>query len=284
VASKTFDQYYSEIYRDRWEVLKKALSLDVKVAFEPLNPSFDLTKLQRHEPGQVPERLSSGLLREYFMDPASILTASVLPVHDAGRVLDMCAAPGGKTLVLASQILQQNASAELIPNEVSGPRREALKKVLQNYIPAEKRQNFWVKGQDGVKYGLQQPESFDAILLDAPCSGEAHLLENKKELEAWSPKRSQGLSIKQYSLLSSAWLALKPGGTILYSTCSINPQENEGVIEKLIKKKGPQVQVILAKMSQEPERLAHGFQFFPDQFGFGPIYGCLMRKIGPIQG
>lgn len=281
MAHASFDEYYFGIYKERWKDLKKSLSLDFKVGFEPLNPKYNLSELLRHQPGQVPERLESGLLKQYFMDPASLLTASVLPVEGSERVLDMCAAPGGKTLVIASKILASHSPTEVIANEISGPRREALKKVLQNYIPTEKRQNFWVKGQDGVKYGLHQPESFDAILLDAPCSGEAHLIENKKELEAWSPKRSQGLSIKQYSLMSSAWSALRPGGTLLYSTCSINPQENESVIEKLLKKKGLNVQIVSAKLSQEPERLKYGFQFFPDQFGFGPIYGCLIRKVAP---
>ena len=228
----------------------------------------------------MPERLENGLLKEYFMDPASILIAEQLPLSGVGRVLDMCAAPGGKTLVLYSRLMKESPDAEMISNEISGPRRDALTKVIQNYIPHELRQKIWVKGQDGVRFGMTQPESFDAILLDAPCSGEAHLLENKKELENWSPQRTKGLAIKQYSLLSSAWNALKPGGFVLYSTCSISPFENDGVIEKLIKKKGDEARVQEMRPAIEPERTKFGIQYFPDRFGFGPLYAALIQKSG----
>lgn len=82
----------------------------------------------------------------------------------------MCAAPGGKSLVLISRLISQGASTEFIANEISGPRREALTKVIQNYTPMEFRKNVWVKGLDGVKYGMNNC-SFDAILLDTHISG-----------------------------------------------------------------------------------------------------------------
>jgi 16S rRNA C967 or C1407 C5-methylase (RsmB/RsmF family) len=276
--SQKFESYYSEFYKERWSALRDSLSRDQKLGYIPSQPQTEFANLVRHTPGQMPERLENGLLKEYFMDPASILVAQMLPLEKAERVLDMCAAPGGKSLVLISRLAQNSATFEFIANEVSHPRREALTKVIQNYIPMEQRKNIWVKGQDGVKFGMTQPESFDAILLDAPCSGEAHLLENKKELENWSPQRTKGLAIKQYSLLSSAWNALKPGGYVLYSTCSISPLENDGVIEKLLKKKDDEAEIIHAAPALSPERTRYGFQYFPDQFGFGPLYAALVKK------
>ncbi len=276
--NEKFNSYYQGIYQDRWPKLKASLGRDKKVGFVPSRPKFSVEELKEHQPGQMPERLENGLLKEYFMDLASVLLAQTLPLNNATRVLDMCAAPGGKSLVLFSRLTEVSSQAEFIANEISGPRREALTKVIQNYIPMTERKRIWVKGQDGVRYGMNQPESFDAVLLDAPCSGEAHLLGNKSEMSIWSPNRTKGLAIKQYSLLSSAWSAVKPGGYILYSTCSISPLENDGVIEKLLKKKKNDAHIIPANPAINPEVTRYGFQYFPDQFGFGPLYGCLIQK------
>lgn len=273
--SSLFDDYYQKIYGERWEPLKLALSGHHQVAFQVMRGEQPISEMAVHAPGQMPMRTEQGLLREYFLDPGSVQVARALPVQHAEKVLDMCAAPGGKSLVLFSRI---SAGTELICNEPSQPRRESLTKVIQNYIPRESREKLWVKGTDGVQFGLKMPEQFDAILVDAPCSGEAHLLENSKELAQWSPKRTEGLAIKQYSLLSSAWTALKPGGYIVYSTCSISPLENDGVIAKLLKKKKDAVEIVKPKLELTPEWTEHGFQFFPDKCGFGPLYGCLIHK------
>jgi 16S rRNA C967 or C1407 C5-methylase (RsmB/RsmF family) len=217
-VSEKFNTFYHDIYQSRWEKLKTALLSPehYQVSFEVEAEDTPIHNLKRHQPGQQPQRLENGLLKEYFLDPASLLVAQALPLEKAQRVLDMCAAPGGKSLALYAKLRNMSSSAELILNEISQPRRESLTKVIQNYIPRESRDRIWVKGMDGVRYGLQQPEGFDAILLDAPCSGEGHLMENNKEMEVWSPQRTKGLAIKQYSLLSSAWMALRPGGFILY--------------------------------------------------------------------
>lgn len=273
---KEFDLYFAEIYKDRWPILKQSLLHQNRIEFY-LKPAFSkVSDFKRHSAGQSIPRNSDELLSYYVLDPASVLVANLLPVDSADKVLDMCAAPGGKSLVLFSKMKKESA---LFCNEISSGRREALKKVLQNYISQTDREGrVWIKGLDGAQYGLKYPESFDQILLDAPCSGEAHLLENAQEMSHWTIKRSQGLSIKQYSLLSSAWTALKPGGHILYSTCSISPGENDGVIQKLLKKKKDQVEIIKPDFEIEPERTQHGIQYLPDQSGMGPMYACLIRK------
>ena len=277
-----FNSFYQNLYQGRWTSLRDSLGQDKKVAFIPSQSDIPIEKLAVHQPGQMPERLENGLLKEYFMDLASVLLAQTLPLENAARVLDMCAAPGGKSLVLFSRLSKLSSQSEFIANEISGSRRDALTKVIQNYIPMSERKNIWVKGQDGVRYGMTQPESFDAILLDAPCSGEAHLLENKNEMNIWSPNRTKGLAIKQYSLLSSAWSAVRPEGYILYSTCSISPYENDGVIEKLLKKKKNEVRLVPITPAIKPEFTKYGFQYFPDQFGFGPLYGCLIQKVPQV--
>lgn len=271
-----FNLYYSEIYQDRWLGLKNSLQHHRKIDFSILDQAKKIKDMNPHTVGEVLSRNEDGCLTHYVLDPASVIVARCLPLEKAQNILDMCAAPGGKSLVLYSQML---SSAKLICNEISAPRREALKKVLQNYISKDEREDrIWLKGLDAVQFGLRQASEFDAILLDAPCSGEAHLLENQEELSRWSVKRTTGLSIKQYSLLSSAWSAVKPGGYIMYSTCSISPIENDGVIQKLLKKKKELVEIIKPELEIEPEWTNHGFQYLPDRSGMGPMYGCLVRK------
>ena len=122
------------------------------------------------------------------------------------------------------------------------------------------------------------------ILIDAPCSGERHLLETPKELAEWTVSRMKKLAQRQYALLTAGLLALKPGGKLVYSTCSIASLENDGVIETLLKKK-EDFQILQEDLPQailqqigRPEKTKHGFLFLPDQCGIGPIYFCVLRK------
>lgn len=224
-----------------------------------------------------PQRLSSGLLDCYVMDPASVMAARCLPVEEGDLVLDLCAAPGGKTLILAEKLI---AAGELFANESSAERRNRLQKVIQHYVPREVRDRIWVKGQDGSLWGVKQSNQYQAVLADVPCSGERHLLSHPSELRDWTPQRGTGLAHRQYALLCSAWMSTAPGGYFLYSTCSINPQENEGVVQKFLKKKEG-FQLVQPKTEIEAEARDQGLIFLPDRCGFGPLYFCLFRKNGP---
>lgn len=293
-----FDAYYFSLWGERWEALRRALlEPEIQVlrwnrwALNELNsppgedflPGCTLRPLDFRGPGRTP----SGLLDCYVMDPASVIAARCLPVQDGDLVLDLCAAPGGKTLILAENLVQ---SGELVANELSPERRGRLQKVIQNYIPREVRERVWVKGQDGSRWGLKQPSHFGAVLIDAPCSGERHLLENPSELELWSPKRGEGLAHRQYALLCSAFMSTAPGGYFLYSTCSINAVENEEVVRKFVKKKtGFEIRspsglnfAALRGLNfaapRGPEQREFGQVFLPDQCGFGPLYFCLFQK------
>jgi 16S rRNA C967 or C1407 C5-methylase (RsmB/RsmF family) len=285
----SFDEYYAQIYQERWPVLKAALVAETKQvarlnAFisEDLKAKYQGESFCEFLPnsfwakGHSPERSADDLLDFYVLDPASVLVAQALGVQAGDRVLDMCAAPGGKTLVLFEALAGEG---ELIANDLSPDRRERLKKVIHQYVPREQRNHLWIKGQDAVQFGLKDPGSFDRILLDAPCSGEKHLLENEKAFQEWSPRRSEHLAVRQYSLLASALLALKPGGRLVYSTCTLSPQENDGVIGKLLKKKKQKVKLI----QMEPpipgaEKTEFGVSFLPDQLGFGPLYFSVLEK------
>ncbi len=267
--NKAFDDFFLKIYKGRWKNIKAAL-LEKNIQIQRKNLFF---------------QADCGLSEFYTMDPASEIVARALEVEARDLVLDMCAAPGGKSLILAEVMSFSNneswaeVSGQLIANEMSEGRRARLIRVLTEHIPKERRLFIHVKGLDGNQYGLRQPENFDRILADVPCSGERHLLENATELALWTEKRTKNLAIRQYSLLSSAWLATKMGGRIVYSTCSISPLENDRVVEKLIKKR--KVQIVRPDFLEQYDFLEEtefGYQVLPDRCGFGPMFFSIIKK------
>ena len=281
---ENFDRYFRGVYQSRWPALLLALSEKekqvlrknkfVNVAEVGLASCEFLDTCYWRATGYTLQKNDDGFFTFYAMDPASVVVALALEVQPGDEVLDLCAAPGGKSLILA-----EVEPSLLIANEISESRRERLMRVFHEYIPREARQIVTVKGLDGNQYGLRMPEKFDRVLADVPCSGERHLLENEAELKLWSEKRTKNLAVRQYSLLSSAWLAAKKGGRIVYSTCSISPLENDAVVEKLLKKRKPEL--LRPKFLQQfdfLEETQYGYQVLPDRCGFGPMYFSVLQK------
>lgn len=320
-VNEVFNAYFSKLYGQRWSFLSQSLQEKEKQVLRvnqfadqglinSLTKNFDPCVFLKNcfwRPENFnlgPEDVdSAGLQLFYIMDPASVIVALSLEVNSKDLVLDLCAAPGGKSLVLAEQMQElSNRSSQsdkadefnkiegtLISNEYSESRRERLTRVFQQYIPKEKRLFINVKGLDGNQYGLRQAQVFDRVLADVPCSGERHLFENPSELKLWSEKRTKNLAVRQFSLLSSAWLACKVGGRIVYSTCSISNTENDEVVRKLIKKRKPTVlrpsfiKEISKNFIKETskdfiEETEFGYQILPDKCGFGPMYFSVLEK------
>ncbi len=252
-AEERFDNFYLSQYKERWPSLKEAL-----------------LKENENENKVSPE----GLDKPYYMDKSSLLTASLLPVSPSSNVLDMCAAPGGKSLVIA---LKLDSSGSLTSNDRSPERRRRMKEVFSSSL-SSKQKNIRITGYNAESWGLYEKDIYDAVLVDAPCSSERHVLNDPKYLSQWSASRPKRLSITQYALLSSALMAVKNGGYILYSTCSINCGENEEVIEKLFKRHSLIVEEIPTNLPLEEKR-KHGAIILPDfARGLGPMYFCLLRK------
>lgn len=297
MSHEAFQEFYQVLYQDRWPELNQSL-LQNEVQMARWNqwagdhPCF-LEQAQRHqldpkafhvlkgiflaEQKVVPVKTEKDVLDFYVMDPASAFAARALDVQDGDRVLDMCAAPGGKSLILIEAL---QTSGEIICNDLSADRRERLKKVIQHYVPRSVRDRVWIKGQDAVQFGLREPESFDRILLDAPCSGERHVLADPRALSEWSPKRPRGLEQRQYALLSAAFLALKPEGHLVYSTCSLNPEENDGVVQRLLEKRKEFIEALPLDTSllAGGEQTRYGVIFLPDRCGYGPLYVSRLFK------
>ena len=282
-GSQGFNSYYKEIFGERWKVLKEALLK------ESVPVSYNLSKIKGEEDGE---------LRTYYLDAASILAAFSLPLKGAEEILDLCAAPGGKTLVISSLM---DEVSKLTSNERSAERKHRLSKVVEEHIPSRIKENITVTCSDGAVWCKTKSNCFDRILLDAPCSSERHVLQDEKYLAQWSPARIKTLSMEQWALLSSAYRMLKDNGILLYSTCALAPKENDEVIERLFKKfdncvnlsfesekyqnlknDEAKLQLFTDNVSlPDFERTKYGYQILPDkQNGAGPIYfSIIMKKL-----
>ena len=164
----------------------------------------------------------------HIQSPSSIAAGLALAPKPGERVLDMCAAPGSKTSHLSA--MMQN-EGHLVANDLSKTRSHRLRAVLKLLGATAE-----VRVGPGERIGRREPESYDRILVDAPCSGEGMMrAADPKTYSRWRPKTPSRLSSRQKSLLHSAIDALKPGGTLVYSTCTFAPEENELVLERALK-------------------------------------------------
>ncbi len=253
IGKDGFDIYYGQEYGDRWQTLKEALLAESRqIAYD------------------------ENLQKAYYLDYASVQAAKALPSLESGECLDMCAAPGGKTLVLSNTM---GAEVNITANEISADRRNRLVKVLDEHLSPERRANIKVSAYDASKMPKYKQNAYERILLDAPCSSERHVLQNEKYLNQWTESRVKSLAQRQWSLLSAAFLLLKENGYLLYSTCALSSIENDAVIARLIKKYKDKVEIISYNEAVGAEQTKYGNIFLPDKSnGAGPIYFCLAKK------
>jgi tRNA (cytosine49-C5)-methyltransferase len=169
--------------------------------------------------------------RIYLQNAASFIPPLLLDPQPTQRILDMCAAPGGKASHIAA--LTGN-KAELWVNDNSRPR---LNRMVSNlHTLGVKPHNTTLFAVDTLRHELPS-EYFDRILLDAPCSGEGMIdLDDPKALDHWSVAQVKRLQRIQKKALATAWDLLKPGGVLVYSTCTMAPEENEAVVDYLLRK------------------------------------------------
>lgn len=247
-----FDGFFESVYGARWDALKRALGR------EP-------NKITLHNP--------------FALDRYDLDAASTVPVVWLGAKgehhADFCASPGGKFL---AHIFQREGRGRWFASDLSPARVARLKAVLHDCVPAEVMERIEIRVGDASRWGMKMPETFDSILVDAPCSGERHLLESPQEIGRWSKKGSQRLAVRQNALLCSALDALKPGGRMVYSTCSISPIENDGVVEKFEKSRKGKFRRIEVKESKG-EATEKGWILLPDVTDSGPIYFSVFEKI-----
>jgi len=169
--------------------------------------------------------------------------------------------------------------AVLTANEFSRDRKARLLSVLDQHLPESLRTQVRVTGRDASRWSRYEQSAYDRILLDAPCSSERHVLSAPSFLAGWTAARIRNLALRQWSLLSGAWLVLRPGGYLLYSTCALAPEENDLVIGRLLKKYHGVCIEETGRSDSLGEKTVYGRHVLPDTAsGAGPLYYALVRK------
>jgi tRNA (cytosine49-C5)-methyltransferase len=179
-----------------------------------------------------PDRRDVGNLLEYYVgkiyvqEAASMIPPLILQPKPGEIVLDLCAAPGSKTTQMAAMMKN---SGLIVANDYKGQRLSSLGINVQR----SGLTNTIITLMDGNRFhGFQ----FDKILVDAPCSGTGTIRKSLKTIRIWNPGMITKLARQQCRLLENAFKNLKPGGELVYSTCSVEPEENEGVVSMLLEK------------------------------------------------
>lgn len=163
--------------------------------------------------------------RIYVQEAASLIPPLVLKPKPGQLVLDLCAAPGSKTTQMAALMKNQGL---LVANDFKGDRMQSLGINLQRSLVT----NALITLMPGNRF---QGCQFDKILVDAPCSGTGTIRKSLKTIRIWNPHMITKLARQQKELLLTAFDNLKPDGELVYSTCSVEPEENEGVVDYLLR-------------------------------------------------
>ncbi len=163
----------------------------------------------------------------YIQEPSAMAPASYLPVLPGDRVLDLCAAPGGKSTELGAKLRGEGI---LVSNDVSISRTKALIRNIEMFGI----RNSVILCTEAKHMVSSLTGYFDKILVDAPCSGEGMFRKGNNEIKNWEQKGSEPYAKLQREIADDAVKLLKPGGMMLYSTCTFSPEENEQVIEHLL--------------------------------------------------
>lgn len=223
----------------------------------------------------------------YLQEASAMAPVTLLDPQPGERVLDLCAAPGGKSTQIAARMENRGL---LVCNEINPKRAKILSRNLErmcvshalvlNHHPSELEAHF--------------PEFFDRILVDAPCSGEGMFRKEEAAVTDWSPETVSMCARRQLDILTTAAKLLRPGGRLVYSTCTFAPEEDEGVISAFLKTHpdfsieplcAPSLSPGSAALVEAPvPGLEHTFRLWPHhQHGEGH-YAAVLRKAGAGEG
>ncbi|NNU84617.1 NOL1/NOP2/sun family putative RNA methylase [Geobacillus sp. BMUD] len=179
---------------------------------------------RNEQPGKHPYH-AAGLY--YIQEPSAMAVAEALHPEPGEMVLDLCAAPGGKTTQLGAMMENKGL---LMANEIHPKRVKALAENVERFGLA----NTIVVNETPEALAERFPGFFDKILVDAPCSGEGMFRKEEEAVSFWSPAYVEECAARQRRILESAYAMLKEGGILVYSTCTFSPEENEQTIEWLL--------------------------------------------------
>ncbi len=218
----------------------------------------------------------------YIQEASSMLPPAILDPRPGERVLDMAASPGSKTTQMAD--MMQN-SGTIVANDVSIRRNKALVDNLERLGVT----NTVVTNFDARNIGKKIGTGFDRVLLDAPCSGEGMLRKIGMRRFEWSISRINSLSRMQKAMIVQGFDLLRPGGMMVYSTCTGAPEENEGVVAHLLEArenaeivkadvKGARQGIVEFGRLRFPEEVKKCIRIYPQDTGTELFFACLIRK------
>lgn len=212
----------------------------------------------------------------YVQEPSAMLPALAIAPYLTGNILDLCAAPGGKTTHIDG--LRQKNSV-LYANEIVPSRAGILCSNLER------------TGSDGIVTNASPkdlerayPAFFNAIVVDAPCSGEGMFRKEDSALRDWSIEHVLSCAERQKEILKSAYRMLKAGGVMVYSTCTLNKVENEGVVQAFLSEH-PDMEVLppppsLRALTKEGLGIPNAMRLYPHTFQGEGHFACLLKKTG----
>ena len=254
---------------DREEFLRKAPFSLSPVPWEE-NGFYYEKKENLPQPGKHPWH-EAGVY--YIQEPSAMSAVPFLEARPGERILDLCAAPGGKSTQIAAAMRGEGL---LVCNEIH-PARAG---VLSENVERMGVRNALVLNETPDRLADRFPGFFDRILVDAPCSGEGMFRKNEAAGEEWSPENVQMCAERQREILEYAYQMLRPGGRLCYSTCTFAPAENEGSIGWLLKKH-PDMHVLPIPM---PEGFAPGHPEWADMEEVEEMEETAGQTSGPEAG
>lgn len=175
---------------------------------------------------QDPEWVSGAA---YSQDPAAMFPAQAAAAKPGERVLDLCAAPGGKATALGEELKGQGL---LVANDISHSRAQALRENIERWGLT----NALITNDDPASLAIKFPSFFDLVLVDAPCSGEGMFRKDPAAISYWSIAYVRKCAQRQKKILAQAVKMLRPDGRLLYSTCTFSPEEDEEIVAWLVQK------------------------------------------------
>ncbi|XP_011258246.1 5-methylcytosine rRNA methyltransferase NSUN4 isoform X1 [Camponotus floridanus] len=238
-----------------------------------------------------PKKGSTGVLDYYLLDGASVLPVLALDLQPGDAMLDMCAAPGGKTLSALQTLLPHT----IVANDVSQSRVKKIHNVIDQFVAdiGQWQDRLHVTGRD-ARY-IDDKDLYNKILVDVPCTTDRHVLHSDNN-NIFKPQRiRERLQIPelQAAILTNALKIISVGGTVVYSTCSLSPIQNDGVVGMALKKAWEDTNSIMVikdmKEALMPLRCLFKFRDFALKYGhiaiptlannWGPMYFCKIVRI-----
>ena len=212
----------------------------------------------------------------YIQEPSAILVSYLLNPNENDTVLDLCAAPGGKTI--GASLLMNNKGL-IISNDLARDRTF----ILQENVQRMGRGNIVITNNDFVNIYQHYLNYFTKIILDAPCSGSGMFRKEDKMVDDWSLNKVYKFSLTQCQLIDICYEMLAIGGTMVYSTCSYSYEEDEMVIKHLLEHTDAEIIPIPSRKQYYESKDHLGIHLFPHLFSGEGHYICLIKKPGEIK-